>query len=119
MGDRRGNELAGMAAAVDHGDGFGMGRGGLGCGLAGNQGVRVVRDLPLPSAEYMWKHLRVSDERSLRSKGFVYLSGPYSEAEAEMLRGVIVDADRAGRFLGYSENEKGEIDVWQKREQGR
>jgi len=42
------------------------------------------------------------------------LSGPYSEADAEMLRGVVLDADRAGRFLGYSENEQGEIQVWQK-----
>lgn len=91
-----------------------MGRGFLGRDRAGDQGVRIVRDLPLPSAEYMWKHLRVSDERTLRSKGFVQLSGPYSEAEAEMLRGVVVDADRAGRFLGYSENEQGEIQVWQK-----
>lgn len=91
-----------------------MGLGFLGRDRAGDQGVRIVRDLPLPSAEYMWKHLRVSDERTLRSKGFVQLSGPYSEAEAEMLRGVVVDADRAGRFLGYSENEQGEIQVWQK-----
>lgn len=91
-----------------------MGRGFLGCGRAGNQGVRVVRDLPLPSAEWVWKHLRVCHERTLRSKGFVPLSGPYSEKEAEMLRNVVVDADRAGRFLGYSENEKGEIQVWQK-----
>jgi hypothetical protein len=71
-------------------------------------------DLPLPPAERMWEHLRVSPEKELRAGGFRRMAGPYVAAEAEMLRGVVVDADRAGRHLGYSENERGEVYVWQR-----
>lgn len=59
-------------------------------------------------------HLRVSEEKELKAKGFTVLAGPFAEREAEMLRSVVVDADRRGRYLGYSENKAGEVYVWQR-----
>ena len=73
-----------------------------------------AKELPLPSADKLWTHLRITEDKDLKAKGFTILAGPYAEREAELLRTVVLDADRSGRHLGYSENKQGEVFVWQR-----
>ena len=73
-----------------------------------------AKELPLPSADKLWTHLRVQDPKELRRQGYMMLAGPYAEREAELLRSVVMDADRSGRYLGYSENAERQIHVWQR-----
>lgn len=73
-----------------------------------------MKDLLLPPAGKLWTCLIVRPERELKDAGFMVLAGPFKQDEAEMLRAVVLDADRHGRHLGYSESEQGEVYIWQK-----
>jgi len=73
-----------------------------------------MKDMPIPPAGKLWTRLIVQPEQELKNNGFMVLAGPFKQGEAEMLRSVVLDADRHERHLGYSESEQGEVYVWQK-----
>ena len=109
-----------MASAVHHSGDTGGAADPLGMVCLGDVGSFAtggrgqVKDLPLPPADKFWTRLIVRSEQELKDNGFGLLAGPFKLGEAEMLRAVVLDADRQERHLGYSESEQGEVYVWQK-----
>lgn len=73
-----------------------------------------MKNLPLPPADKFWTRLIVRSEQELKNNGYAVLAGPFKQGEAEMLRAVVLDADRQERHLGYSESDQEEVYVWQK-----